>query len=155
MVRHGNSFSNFVIITIIYIFGLNTGHKASFKNEQMNFWVSRIIIGYSLLFFFHFLFSETMRLGQPFWLGDIYWVGTGISLFGVAQSVDKTTPGKFAGIYFFGGLIRMLLGVGIIIIPIILKEADNFYQVSLEFVGTYLYCLSLETIIAISWVKKQ
>ena len=49
----------------------------------------------------------------------------------------------------------MFMGVGIIIIPIILRELDNFHQVSLEFVGTYLYCLLLETIIAISWVKKQ
>jgi hypothetical protein len=121
----------------------------------MNLWILRIIIGYGLMFFLHFLFSETMSLGQPFWLGDIYWAGTGISLFGVAQSIDKSRPGKFASIYFFGGLIRMLMGVCIIIIPIILREVDNFHQASLEFVGTYLYCLSLETIIAISWVKKQ
>jgi|TARA_B110000483_G_scaffold51678_1_gene64268 hypothetical protein len=121
----------------------------------MNFWISRIIIGYGLMGFLHFTFFQTMGLGQPFWLGDIYWAGTGISLFGVAQSIDKTKPGRFTTIYFFGGLIRMFLGVAIIIAPIIFRETDNFYQVSLEFVGAYLYCLLLETIIALSWVKKQ
>ena len=114
-----------------------------------------MIAGYVLLFFLHYLFLQVMKIGQPFWLGDIYWAGTGISLFGVAQSMEKSTPGKFGTVYFFGGLIRMLLGVAIIIVPTIISESENFQQVSLEFVGAYLYCLLLESWLAISWVKKQ
>ena len=121
----------------------------------MNSWLIRLFVGYSLMFFFHLIAFQTIGLGKPYWLGDLYWAGTGISLLGLAKSIDESRPGKFSSVYLFGGLIRMLLGVAIVALPIIIGEKDNFRQLSLEFVGAYIYCLILESIIAISWVKKQ
>ena len=78
------------------------------------------------MFFFHLIAFQTIGLGKPYWLGDLYWAGTGISLLGVAKSIDESRPGKFSSVYLFGGLIRMLLGVAIVAFQLLLVKKIIF-----------------------------
>jgi hypothetical protein len=103
----------------------------------------------------HGMFYYVLDREGVFWVGDVYWIGTGVALFGLAQSLEAQKKGRFIPVYFVGGLLRMLLGLGAVILPLSLRDASNFQSAALQFVAAYLFMLVAESALAIFWIKKQ
>jgi hypothetical protein len=120
----------------------------------MKNWLLPLAIVYGLGAFVHAIFYQVLGEGAPFWMADAYWVGTGISLFGLAQSLESQKKGRFVPVYFAGGVFRMLLGLGAIILPLTLAEDPDFSGKAMQFVAAYLYVLLAETALAVYWIKK-
>ena len=121
----------------------------------MKTWALPLLLAYALGLFLHGLFYQILGSTAIFWVGDIYWVGTGISLFGLAQTLEDQKKGRFIPVYFVGGILRMLLGLGAVILPLAMREAPDFNAKALQFVGAYIFVLIAESALAIFWIKKQ
>ena len=121
----------------------------------MKTWALPLILAYGLGLFLHGLFYYILENEEIFWVGDLYWVGTGISLFGLAQTLEDQKKGRFIPVYFVGGIVRMLLGLGAVILPLAMREDPHFNANALQFVAAYLFVLIAESTLAIFWIKKQ
>ncbi|MEJ6738087.1 MAG: hypothetical protein QNK62_03510 [Cryomorphaceae bacterium] len=122
----------------------------------MKNWGPPLLIMYALGIFLHVLvFIVSPWPSGIFWVGDMYWVGTGIALFGLAQTLENQKSGRFIPAYFAIGLLRMFLGLGAVILPLMLKEDPNFNASALQFVAAYLFALFTESALAVFWIKKK
>jgi len=121
----------------------------------MKIWGLPLLLTYALWAMLHAMFYYVLEREDVFWVGDIYWMGTGFALFGLAQTLESQKPGRFIPIYFVGGLIRMLLGLGAVILPLSMRNAPNFQSAALQFVAAYLFLLVAESALAIFWIKKK
>ncbi|MDA8788131.1 hypothetical protein N9N00_04630 [Schleiferiaceae bacterium] len=121
----------------------------------MKTWGPPLLLTYALWLMLHGMFYYVLDREGVFWVGDVYWIGTGVALFGLAQSLEAQKKGRFIPVYFVGGLLRMLLGLGAVILPLSLRDAPNFQSAALQFVAAYLFMLVAESALAIFWIKKQ
>ena len=121
----------------------------------MKTWALPLILIYGLGLFLHGLSYYIAGNAAIFWVGDAYWVGTGISLFGLAQTLEDQKKGRFIPAYFVGGILRMLLGLGAVILPLAMRDDPNFNSNALQFVGAYIFVLIAESALAVFWIKKQ
>ncbi len=121
----------------------------------MKTWALPLLLAYALGLFLHGLFYQILGSTAIFWVGDIYWVGTGISLFGLAQTLEDQKKGRFIPVYFIGGIIRLFLGVGAVILPLGWRGEPGFNHLALQFVGAYVFVLIAESAIAINWIKNK
>ncbi len=134
---------------------LNPHYSSSFKRFKMKIWGLPLLLTYALWAMLHAMFYCVLEREGVFWVGDIYWMGTGFALFGLAQTLESQKPGRFIPIYFVGGLIRLLLGLGAVILPLSMRNAPNFQSAALQFVAAYLFLLVAESALAIFWIKKK
>ncbi|MDG1252880.1 MAG: hypothetical protein P8N56_04300 [Schleiferiaceae bacterium] len=121
----------------------------------MKTWAPPLILIYALWLMLHGMFYYILDREDVFWVSDVYWIGTGVALFGLAQTLETQKKGRFISVYFVGGLLRMFLGLGAVILPLSLRDAPNFQSAALQFVAAYLFLLVAESALAISWIKKQ
>ena len=121
----------------------------------MRNWGFSLLLTYVLWAMMHGMFFYVLDQDGIFWVGDVYWAGTGFALFGLAQSIENQKPGRFIPIYFVGGVVRMILGLGAVILPLILRDAPDFRSAALQFVAAYIFVLIAESIVAINWIKNK
>ncbi len=121
----------------------------------MKIWGPPLLFTYAVWAMLHGMFYYILEREGIFWVGDVYWMGTGVALFGVAHTLEGQKPGRFIPVYFVGGLFRMLLGLGAVILPLFIRDAPNFQSAALQFVAAYLFLLCAESALAIFWIKKQ
>jgi len=134
---------------------LNPHYSSSFKRFKMKIWGLPLLLTYALWAMLHAMFYYVLEREGVFWVGDIYWMGTGFALFGLAQTLESQKPGRFIPIYFVGGVVRMILGLGAVILPLILRDAPDFRSAALQFVAAYIFVLIAESIVAINWIKNK
>ena len=121
----------------------------------MKKWAQPLAIGYLLGAFIHLLLFLPTKGPTPFWFGDLYWAGTGFSLFGLAQTLEDQKKGRFIPVYFVGGILRLLLGVGVVLLPLVFGDKGNYQSEAIQFVSGYGYVLILESAVAINWIKNK
>lgn len=121
----------------------------------MKTWALPLLIVYGAGLFLHALFYQIGGVEDVFWMGDLYWVGTGISVFGLAQTLEDQKKGRFIPVYFIGGIIRLFLGAGAVVLPLIWRGEPGYNHQALQFVGAYVFVLIAESAIAINWIKNK
>lgn len=99
---------------------------------------------YPLTAVLHFLVST--GLGRTyFWLGDVYLLVMGFGLVWITQQFSKKQSEKTGMVYMSLSLVRMFLGIGVVVMPLALRQPEGYRADALVFVGLFVFQIAVET----------
>ena len=109
---------------------------------------------YPLTAVLHFLVST--GLGKTyFWLGDVYLLVMGMGLVWITDRFWQTEPDKAGMVYMSLSLVRMLLGLGVVVLPLALKQPECYRTDALVFVGLFVAQIAVETGMLVRLLKSR
>ena len=101
---------------------------------------------YPLTAVLHYLVSTGM--GNTYYgLGDIYLMVMGVGLVLVIQRFWVRNPDKAGVLYMALSVVRMLLGLGVVVLPLALRKPEGYRTDALVFVGLFVAQIVVETVV--------
>ena len=109
---------------------------------------------YPLTAVFHYLVSTGM--GNTYYgLGDIYLLVMGFGLVWVTQRFWERDPEKTGMVYMALSLVRMLLGLGVVVLPLALRKPEGYRTDALVFVGLFVAQIAVETVVLVRLLRSR